>query len=63
MSIIDDDHKLDRSIESMTLDEYKLIDSPTKQLNDSLHEHIMGVRMALTLDTGITLGLAPREGS
>ena len=34
MSIIDDDHKLDKILESMILDEYKLIDLPMVQRDD-----------------------------
>ena len=62
MSIIDDDHELDRILESMSLDEYELIDLPMEQPDDSSHEHI-GVGIAPTLDAGRTLGLAPCEGS
>ena len=35
MSIIDDDHKLDRIIESTNLDEYEFIDLPMEQPGDS----------------------------
>ena len=49
-------------LESTNLDEYKLIDLPVEQHDDSSQEH-MGVGMAPTLDTRSTSGLAPREGS
>ena len=34
MSVIDNDHELDRISESMNLDEYELIDLPTEQPDD-----------------------------
>ena len=40
MSIIDDDHDLDRILESMSLVEYELIDLPTEQHDDSSHEFL-----------------------
>ena len=39
MSIIDNDHELDRILESTNLDKYKLIDLPMEQTGDSSHEH------------------------
>ena len=40
MSIIDDDPKPGRILDSMNLDECKLIDLPTEKISDLLHEHI-----------------------
>ena len=62
MSIIDDDHEVDRILESMNLDEYKLINLPMEQPGDSSHEHT-AIGIAPTLDTGSTSGLARCEGS
>ena len=56
MSVIDDDHKLDRILERTNIDKYKLIDLPMKQLDDSSHT-LTAVRMAPTLDKGSTLVL------
>ena len=38
MSIIDDEHKVDRVLESTNLNEYELINLPIEQPGDSLHE-------------------------
>ena len=64
MSITDDNHKLDRILESTDLDKYELINLPTEQFGDLMHEH-MGIRMARTLDIHVRsmLGLARCEGS
>ena len=62
MSIIHDDHEPDKTLESTSLDGYQLTDLPMKQPDESSHEHT-GVGMALTLETGSTTELAPREGS
>ena len=40
MLIIDDDHKLERILENTSLVEYELIDLPTEQHGDSLHEFV-----------------------
>ena len=37
MSITDDDHELDRILESTNLDEYEIIDLPMEQQDDSSH--------------------------
>ena len=70
MLIIDDDYEFDTTLESTNLDEYELIDLPMEQPDGSPHEcmsgsphECMSVGMAPTLDTGITSGLALREGS
>ena len=62
LSIIDNDHKFDRILESMNLDEYECINLPMEQVDDSSQEHTY-IRMAPTLDTESTSGLAPCEGS
>ena len=62
MSIIDDNHELDRILERMNLEEYELLNLPMEQPNDLLHK-LTGVRMAPTLDTGSTSVLAPCEWS
>ena len=62
MSIIDDNHKLDRILESTNLDKYELINLTMEEPGDLLNKH-MGVRVAPILDTGSTWGLASREGS
>ena len=40
MLIIDDDHELDRNLESTILDKYELMDLPTEQHDNSLHEFV-----------------------
>ena len=55
MSIIDDEHELNKILESTSLDEYELINLPMKQSGDLSHKHT-GVGMASTLDMS---GLAP----
>ena len=50
MSIINDDHELDKMLESTNLDKYKVIDLLMKQLNGLSHEYT-GVEVAPTLDT------------
>ena len=62
MSIIDDDHRLARILESTNTNKYELIYLPIKQPNDSSHEP-KGVRMAPTLDKGSMLILTFSEGS
>lgn len=59
MSIIGDDHELNRILGSTSLDEYELVDSPMKEQEprDSSHEHT-SVEMASTSSTGSMLGLA-----
>ena len=61
MSIIDDDHVLDRILESMNLDKYELIGLTIEQLEDSSHKHTDN-GMDPTSDMGST-GLAPHKGS
>ena len=66
--MIDDDHELDRILESTNLDKRELIDLPMEQPKDLSHKH-MGVGMALNLDTvlryfnGTDLGVDPCQGS
>ena len=62
MLIIDNNHELDRILESMNLDEYELIDLPMEQPDDSSHEHTR-VGMGPALDTGSTSKLATCGGS
>ena len=62
MSIIDHNHELDRILENTKFDEYKYIDLPMEQLEDSAQESL-GVGMAPTSNTNSTSGLAPREWS
>ena len=60
-SIINNDHKLDRILESTSLDKYELIDLPMEQHDDSSQKY-MGVITAPTLDTRRTTGLATVKG-
>ena len=62
MSIIDDEHELNRILESTNLDGYELIHLPMEQIGDWWHEHT-DVGMASTLGTGSTSVLARREGN
>ena len=50
VSIIDDEHELNKISESTNLDKYELIDLPMKQSGDLSHKHT-GVRIDSTLDT------------
>ena len=56
MSIIDDDHELDRILENTYFDEYELIDLPMEQLEGSAQEN-SGVGTAPTYGQ---YGAAPR---
>ena len=49
VSIIHDEHELNKIIESTNLDEYELIDLPMKQSGDLSHKHT-GVGLVSTLD-------------
>ena len=48
MLMTDDDHELDRILESTNLDKYELINLPMEQLEGLSHEHT-GVKMARNL--------------
>ena len=39
MSIIDNNHEIDRILESMNLDDYELINLPMEQHDDKSQEH------------------------
>ena len=55
VSIIDDDHELNKILESTNSDEYELIDLPMKQSGGLSHKHA-GVGMASTLDVHVRWG-------
>ena len=63
MSITDDDHELDRIVESKNLDDYELVDLPMEQPDDTSHENTV-VRITPTLDMGrtVTSELPHRKG-
>ena len=56
-----DDHELDRILESMNWDEYKFIDLPVEQHDDSSQGHT-GIGMAPTLDTSRCWGSQSVKG-
>ena len=61
--MINNDHKLNRILESTILDKYGLINLSMEQHDDSSQEVNTGIGKAPTLDTRSTSGLTPREGS
>ena len=64
MSIIDDEHELNKILESMNIDKYELINLPLMQSGDLSHKHTGG-GLAFTLDIACICmsGLAPLKGS
>ena len=63
MLIIDNDHKLDRILESANLNKYELIDLPKEQPGDSSNKYT-GVRIieAKGSVTKLHLGIDPCQG-
>ena len=62
ISMIDDEDDLDRILQNTNLDEFEQTDRLQNQL-DSLSKEEPSVRLAPTMDTNSTPGLAPRKGS